>query len=84
MSNELAVANVIHQISKGDLVLENSYQDKQLDAMTTTEWFQEQWDELCVAFPAARNMDEEEIIRMMNCFTCMFPNEAASIMVSES
>ena len=47
------------------------------------EWFQDQWEEFCEALPTAKNMSRDEIIRVMNCFTCMFPNEAASIMVSE-
>lgn len=84
MSNALLVANVIKEISTGDLTLDNTYQDKQLDALTSSKWFQDQWEEFCEALPTAKNMSRDEIIRVMNCFTCMFPNEAASIMVSES
>ena len=83
MSNAQLVANVINQISKGELELDTTSHDKQLHALTTTKWFQEQWEEFCEALPAAKNMSRDEIIRVMNCFTCMFPNEAASIMVSE-
>ena len=83
MSNALLVANVIKEISTGDQALDYTYQDKQLDAMTSSRWFQDQWEEFCEALPAAKNMSRDDIIRVMNCFTCMFPSEAASIMVSE-
>ena len=83
MSNAQLVANVIHQISKGELELDTTSHDKQLHALPTTKWFQEQWEELCVAFPGANEMTEDQIIRAMKCFPIMMPNEVASIMVSE-
>jgi len=83
MSNAQLVANVINQISTGELELDTTHYDKQLHALTTTKWFQEQWEELCLAFPGAREMTMDQIIRAMRCFPIMMPNEVASIMVSE-
>ena len=83
MSNAQLVANVINQISTGELELDTTQHDKQLHALTTTKWFQEQWEELCVAFPNAREMTMDQIVRAMRCFTVMMPNEVATIMVSE-
>ena len=40
-------------------------------------------EQQCELHPEFENFSEEEIRRMMNCFTCNLPDEAASIMISE-
>ena len=44
MSNALIVAKVINQISKGEIELDTTLYDPQLDAHTTRGWFMEQWE----------------------------------------
>ena len=39
MSNALTVAKVINQISKGEIELDTTLYDPQLDAHTTRGWF---------------------------------------------
>ena len=46
MSNALLVANVIKEISTGDLTLDNTYQDKQLDSLTSSKCFHDQCEEI--------------------------------------
>ena len=83
MSNALIVAKVINQISKGEIELDTTLYDPQLDAHTTRGWFMEQWEQQCELHPEFENFSEEQIRRLMNCFTCNLPDEAASIMISE-